>query len=159
MGSQALAAGAVAPALYLCGSITQDPRTVEWRREVAAALADTEIVILDPCRGKDPKDWSVGGLEGVNVPYEQGGYVARDFSDIRRSRAVLAYWPSDPGRQSVGTWMELGYCVGIGVPFVFVNEDHANPVSPGWHPFVYKNAARVFHDLRSGLAYVRYLFA
>ena len=70
--------------LYLCGPITDEPYTREWREEVKRQLRTTRINCLDPLRGKA----SIKGLGfRSNIPAHL--FVARDWMDVRHSQLVL----------------------------------------------------------------------
>lgn len=81
--------------------------------------------------------------------------MGRDLWDIRRSDILLLHWWGDPGRQSIGTWVELGYAKACGKAIVVV--DSTPSYQAVRHPFVYRNADAVFDDLDMGLDYIRYL--
>jgi len=70
------------PLVYLCGTITQDPKHLEWRKQATAMLADYGIDTLNPVRGKNPSDWRKDGLDSVNTPYAKGGFVPQDRMDV-----------------------------------------------------------------------------
>lgn len=145
------------PSVYLIGSITRDPVCVEWRREAARLLQPAGIVILDPCRGKDPREWSPDGMDAKDCIYGDGAFVPRDLLDLRRAWACLFHWPKDPGRQSLGSWMEFGSVAmpydGPRKPVVFSDpEGHLSR-----HPFVYRHAAKVTRSLEQACEYVRWL--
>lgn len=139
--------------VYLCGTMTQDPKCFKWRDTVKDALKGTGIECLCPTRNKDPKEWSANGFEGKGTIYDNGAYVARDLSDILDSKAILLVWWGEPGRQSIGTWIEMGYALAHRIPIVVV--DMTKEYTK--HPFIYKNAAATFDNLEDGITYLRWL--
>ena len=145
------------PLVYLCGTITPDPIHNEWRKVAERELADYDIGVLSPVRGKDPADWSKDGMGGKNVPYDNGGYLARDRRDVERCDVLLLVMLKGmlPVRQSIGTWCEWGWATILGKPAVAVTDvpEVAN------HPFIYRQAAKVCHTLDDGIAYVEFLLS
>ncbi len=141
------------PSVYLCGTMNDNPKCIEWRKQATDFLAKAGISVLDPCRKKGQKEWSTNGFEGPGTIYDHGAFVARDDTDIQNCQALLMYWWGEPGRQSVGTWMELGYAKAFGKPMVVVDITDTYLK----HPFVYKNSAAMFKDLDSGLKYLDWL--
>ena len=140
--------------VYLCGTVTPDPKHLQWRDQVVERFAETNIMPLSPVRGKDPKNWTKDGLEGVgDVPYSDGGFVPRDMYDVRRADALLVYFMEAPERQSLGTWIEFGWADAWGKPIVVCST--LNEVIK--HPFIYKRACRVVSDLESACDYLEFL--
>lgn len=141
------------PLVYLCGTITQDPKHLEWRKQATAMLADYGIDTLSPVRGKNPNDWRKDGLDSTNTPYASGGFVARDKRDVARCDAVLlAFWePLD--RQSIGTWWEAGWASEMGKPIVVCSE-LPEVVE---HPFVWRQAAKICPTLDDAVEYLVFL--
>lgn len=144
------------PLVYLCGTITPDPKYLNWRVEATERLHALDIKVLNPVRWKNPEDWTADGLEGTSdVPYSEGGFVARDQLDIERADALLLRFMDEPGRQSIGTWTEFGMAVEQRKMIVVVS-DLPTVVK---HPFVYKLATRVVATLDEGVRYLDFLFA
>ena len=143
------------PLVYLSGTITKDPKHLEWRKWAEAVLSEHDIGVLSPVRGKNPEDWTKDGLNGsACTAYSGGAFVFRDRRDLERCNAVLLYFPESPGRQSIGTWAEFGYAVwGLGKPVVVVSE---LPEVIG-HPFVYRLAAKVVPTLEEAIDYLVFL--
>lgn len=141
--------------VYLCGSITPDPKCNSWRERAIQQLTESGIKVIDPCRGQDPSEFSKNGLEGIGAIYDNGGYVGRDLKDVLAADLVLCVWWGDPQRQSVGTWFELGWARANGKDVVFVDltDDES---SPRKHPFIYRNSTAVFLSLKNGLRYVEW---
>lgn len=143
------------PIVYLCGTITKDPKHLIWRKAATQALAVLGVGTLSPVRGKEPNDWRPDGLEAIQPTiYSHGGFVPRDLMDLENCDAVLLYFADPCQRQSIGTWFELGYAVRLGVPVVVVSD--LPDVKE--HPFVWRHAARVCQTLNEGLEYLRFLF-
>ena len=142
------------PLVYLCGTITQNPKHLEWRKQATAMLADYGIDTLNPVRGKNPSDWRKDGLDSVNTPYAKGGFVPRDRMDVllRCDALLLGFWePLD--RQSIGTWWEAGWADSKGKPIVVCSE-LPEVVE---HPFVWRQAAKVCATLEDGVEYLAFL--
>ena len=132
--------------VYLCGSITTDPRCLEWRERVCSHFVDSyDVEIVDPCRKKNSDEWTPDGFEAASTVYADGAFLARDRRDIEKCDVLLLCWWGDPGRQSIGTWCEFGWATAIGKPVVFVDltEDGYNLR----HPFVYRQVAAKFRSL------------
>jgi len=157
------------PSVYLCGSITKDPKCFGWRDEADSLLSHwpeednvievrllepTFLTVLDPCRGKQQNEWTDDGLEAIDCIYSNGAFVSRDRRDVKGCDVLLCCWWGDPGRQSIGTWMEFGWASAWEKPIVFVDltEDKYNTK----HPFVYKQSEH-FGNLEDGCAYIRWL--
>ena len=139
------------PKIYLCGTITADPKYIHWRTLLPAALPDVEF--LNPLRGKST--FSQDGLQQAeDAPYSEAGFVTRDLQDIDAADAVLLRMQDIPQRQSIGTWFEFGYAHGLGIPVVVVATDYTIVD----HPFVKRFATEVFSTLDEAAAYFRFLF-
>ena len=137
--------------VYLAGTITTDPKHIEWRDFLTAKLAEYDINAISPIRDKDPSDWTDDGYEGKSdLPYANGGYVERDLYDIRRSDIVLVNALYMPDRQSIGTWFEFGYAISKGIPVIVV----ADAPMITKHPFVYKHAAKIVSSVDEALNYI-----
>jgi hypothetical protein len=105
--------------VYLCGPITGQPVDSLWRDAASAMLAGRGIQTLNPLRGKKPED-----IGNVGLSYK--GQLAapeiadRDRLDIEASDVILAHFPYEPPRQSIGSWMEIGAAaIGYKKPVVF----------------------------------------
>jgi len=143
------------PYVYLGGTITPQAKHLDWRMEAADALSP-DIVTISPVRGKDPEDWTQDGLNSLGpATYEDGGFVARDLRDIKRSDALLVMFQDIPTRQSLGTWVEYGYAHALGKPIVVVATHH----TIAKHPFIYRLAAKVCPTLDDGIEYLKFLLA
>ena len=144
------------PLVYLCGTITPNAIHRDWRDAAEWELADYGIGCLSPVRGKNPADWTPDGLEGkASVAYSNGGFVARDRRDVERCDALLLAFTKDmdPGRQSLGTWCELGWATAWNIPVV-VWTDMPEIEK---HPFIYRQAAKVCGTLDEALEYLEFL--
>jgi len=141
---------------YLCGTITPDPKHLDWREDAEDLLLEYGIQALSPVRGKDPSDWSNDGLEGKNgLPYDNGGFVGRDLRDVKRCDAVLVYFQQQVERQSIGTWVEFGWADMLGNPIIVCSE-LPEVVK---HPFVYKRATRIEPTLDGACNYLKFLLS
>jgi len=139
--------------VYLAGTITTDKRHIEWRDKIVAELAQCDIDAISPIRDKDPSQWTKDGYEvDENLPYANGGYVARDLYDIRRSDIIILNALHMPDRQSIGTWFEFGYAVAIEVPVIVVANDDIITK----HPFVYKNAVKTVNTIDKAVEFVKF---
>ncbi|HUU93700.1 MAG TPA: dATP/dGTP diphosphohydrolase domain-containing protein [Phycisphaerae bacterium] len=138
---------AARPCVYLSGPITGEPADWAWRKEAARLLAACDLGVLDPLRDAEHGEVSGNGglLRGEPVPADR---AHRDLQDVRRAAGVLAHFPYLPGRQSVGTLMELGMAAAIGKPVVLVADGDMAA-----HPFV-RAFARVAPTLAEGVALV-----
>ena len=135
------------PAVYLSGPITGEPADWVWRKQAARLLAACGLGVLDPLRDAEHGDVSGNGglLRGEPVPADR---AHRDLGDVRQSVAVLAHFPYNPARQSIGTLMELGMAAAMGKPVVLVADGDMAA-----HPFV-RAFARVAPTLAEGVALV-----
>ena len=147
------------PLVYLCGTITKEPRHLEWREDAEEYLALHGIGVLSPVRNKDPEDWTEGGLDGrVGAVYAGGAFVERDERDLKICDAVLLYFPAHacPTRQSIGTWAEFGLAAlagGLGKPVVVVTD----LPEVARHPFIYRRAAKITSSFDEALEYLVFL--
>jgi hypothetical protein len=93
--------------VYLCGPITGQEIDYEWREIATANFARYGIRTLNPLRGKTRSDVSNQGLsyKGQLAAPE---IASRDEMDIKVSDCVLAHFPYEPFRQSIGSLMEMG---------------------------------------------------
>lgn len=154
------------PTVYLCGTITRDPKFLNWRREAEEKLEAWGIRSLSPVRGKNPDDWKANGLDtdkpripggGYARPviYSNGGFVPRDKYDVKRCDAVLlAFWEA-PDRQSIGTWWEAGWASAWDKPIVVCSQ-LPEVVE---HPFVWRQVARICPTLDEGIEYLAFLLS
>jgi len=137
--------------VYLSGTISADPKTHRWRREAARLLASH--MCISPMRGKDPAKISASGLES-DVPVSL--FVRRDLADIRGCDVLLLYFPRDicpNGRQSIGTWAELGVAIERRMPIVVVSDDP----SVTQHPFLKIYAAAIVGTLKEAVKVIDWL--
>ena len=145
------------PLVYLCGTITSDPKYLEWRKDAARLLLGHGIGSLDPVRGKNPCDWGKDGLvtDKDQVIYANGGFVPRDKRDVMRSDALLLGFWEPPDRQSIGTWCEFGWATAWDIPIVVCSE-LPEVVE---HPFIWRQAAKVCATLEEGVEYLAFLLS
>jgi hypothetical protein len=151
--------------VYLAGTITADQKYLDWRVEVAEEFRKWGIQSLNPCRGKDPKDWRYDGLDAntVGLVYSNGGFVARDERDIQRADVLLLVFMADlaPARQSIGTFSEFGFAHGLSVARgrtlpVVVASDMPEVVE---HPFIQQWATRVEPTVERAVSYIKFLLS
>ena len=137
--------------VYLAGPITTDDKHISWRKDVENRLRAYDIRAISPIRDKDPSDWTNDGYEGKShLPYANGGYVARDLFDIKRSDIILINMLDVPDRQSIGSWFEFGYAYACDIPTVIVADD---PMI-NKHPFVYKTATKLVKSIDEAIEYI-----
>ena len=142
------------PTVYLCGTITQDPKHLEWRKRAKIELTKADIGTISPVRGKSPTDWQKDGLDSIYPTiYDNGCFVPRDERDVRRCDAMLVYFIDKGDRQSIGTWIEVGWAQDLNIPFVVVSELQ----EVVQHPFIWKKAARICPTLDDALEYIKFL--
>jgi len=92
------------PTVYLCGTITPDPKHLRWRETAEQVLARVGIIAVNPIRGKNPSDWTKDGMNAIQPTiYDRGGFVDRDERDVKRADAILLNFPEPLERQSLGT--------------------------------------------------------
>lgn len=125
--------------MYLCGSIVKNPLSMAWRDFVYDELTSRNVLVLDPCRGKTVEDLDANGFDCPG-PMQGGGFVYRDLIDIKASQVLLMMWWGDPGRQSIGTWWELGYANALGKTLVIADPNY----QIADHPFVAQLASQVY---------------
>ena len=137
---------------YLGGTITDDPLTWEWRATSTKYLEDRDIKVLNPLRGIDLK--SIGD-EGFRATTPMCLSTLRDWMDLDQSDIVLCNLTFVPERQSIGTFMELGYAVANKIPFIVVS-NHERIIA---HPFITETAVQVLSDLEEALAAVVFILS
>jgi hypothetical protein len=106
--------------VYLCGPITGRREDYDWRAWVSRQFKGLKVHIetLDPLRGKSLSAISNQGLSYLGelaVPK----FANRDKTDIQLADAILAHFPYEPPRQSIGSWMEMGAAaIGMDKPVI-----------------------------------------
>lgn len=138
--------------VYLAGSITADPRTHRWREEAEVILGALGHVVYSPMRLKDPSSFTPDGLKSSEPP---SLFVERDEQDILACDVVLmnTLGVETIGRQSIGTWAELGLARAYRKPVVVV-ADHPQVTA---YPFISKWASIVVPTLAEGCKWVDWL--
>jgi len=136
--------------VYLCGAITSNPYTWEWRKAAEEWFDDRGMSTLNPLRGKMVQN--IDGL-GFNSNIPAKHFVPRDLSDVENCDAVLCNLLFIPDRQMIGSLMEIGAATALEVPFVVVAV-HEHIVK---HPFIYVNAIDIVPTLEEGMEIVRFL--
>jgi hypothetical protein len=109
--------------VYLCGPITGDHIDHEWRNCATAHLVTRgRIRVLDPLRGKEPRCIENQGLfyKGVLASVILGD---RDAADIKQADLILAHFPYNPPRQSIGSLMEMGMAHAWGKPIILCSPE------------------------------------
>ena len=108
--------------VYLCGPITGQEVDYLWRQAATAVFQQNGIKVLDPLRGKHRDQISDLGLsyKGQLAAPE---IADRDQMDVQEADVILAHFPYDPPRQSIGSLMEMGAAaIGYGKPVVLCTE-------------------------------------
>ena len=103
--------------VYLCGPITGVTRDYDWRYEATQYLTNHGIRTLNPLRGKTPEYISNDGLS-YKGQLASPEIADRDRMDIDEADVILAHFPYDPPRQSIGSLMEMGMAHAKGKPVV-----------------------------------------
>lgn len=138
--------------VYAAGTISNDPESLSWRERAADLLDFDDVCFLSPTRGPDHGNLLDNGLDIVDPLLGGGNFVGRDLSDLRRADIVLFYWPGCPGRQSIGSFFELGIAYATGKTIVVVDSSDDRLVSR--HPFIARLASAVFNTLDDGCDYI-----
>lgn len=130
--------------VYLCGSMTKDERHARWREEAEARLAMHGIGVLSPMRKETLQDEA--GLTGC---HDAKVSVARDLKDLAECDVVLinTLGIETLGRQSIGTWCEMGLAAAMGKPILVIG-DHFMVTG---HPFVQTFAMKVCASLANAI--------
>ena len=135
--------------VYLCGPITGEPCDYHWREAAMEYLVSKGIACLDPLRGKHIKD-----VENQGLSYK--GQLAapeiadRDEQDIHDADLILAHFPYDPDRQSIGSLMEMGAAaIGLKKPVVLCTTE---PVFRD-HLFC-RNFTTIFSEFQAALDFI-----
>jgi nucleoside 2-deoxyribosyltransferase len=108
--------------VYLCGPITGQDVDYLWRQAATAVFQQNGIKVLDPLRGKHRDQ--IGGL-GLSYKGQLAApeIADRDQMDVQEADVILAHFPYDPPRQSIGSLMEIGAAaIGYGKPVVLCTE-------------------------------------
>lgn len=104
--------------VYLCGPITGQEVDYTWRAAATAMLQAHGIRTLDPLRGKHRDQISDLGL-GYRGQLAAPEIADRDQMDVQEADVILAHFPYNPPRQSIGSLMEMGAAaIGYGKPVV-----------------------------------------
>jgi len=141
------------PRCYLAGPIAGQTyeRANDWRIAAGLQLRSHGIEPLSPMRGKENLEGQVIGSEGYDdyLVTTAQGFTTRDFSDIRRSSAVLMnLLPAGSGRTSIGSMIEVGYTHALGIPLI-VDEENIH-----YHAMLRATADVVTASLDEAVIYV-----
>lgn len=136
--------------IYLCGSMTQDKQHAAWREEAAIRLSMEGHGCLSPMRKEELQD--AAGLSGI---HDARVSVARDVMDLKNADIVLinVLGIESLGRQSIGTWCEMGIAASMGLPIVLIADA---PAVLG-HPFVQAFATKVVPTMKEALDVILWL--
>jgi len=134
------------PRIYLAGTISEDERTFQWRKDATALLEMYSIEAIDPMRNVDLGSLANEGL-CANIPQET--YFARDLSDISRCCAMIVnlLYADSINRPSIGTYFEIGYAYAYGIPVVVISDDPST-IS---HPFIRLPAMGIVETLEEAI--------
>jgi hypothetical protein len=152
--------------IYLAGTISEDPKHLEWRTLLTETFKNTHHTIVSPMRFQNPEQFTKDGLHDKSVP--DSFFVATDYSDVANADVVfLVYWKNSPGktfaevdsgapcckerRQSIGTWAEFGIATFLHIPTIVVTDDP----DVADHPFSLRKSAIVCETVEEGLSYLR----
>lgn len=97
--------------VFLAGSIEQG-KAVDWQSVLAAKLIDLNVQFLNPRRKAWDSSWPQDPTPGT--PFNQ--QVTWELNGIESSDLVVFYF--DPKTTSPITLLELGLCLGKGIPVV-----------------------------------------
>lgn len=103
--------------VYLCGPITGVTRDYDWRYEATQYLTNHGVRCLSPLRGKQADQISNHGLS-YKGQLASPEIADRDRMDIDEADVILAHFPYDPPRQSIGSLMEMGMAHAKGKPVI-----------------------------------------
>lgn len=81
-------------ALFLAGGISDCP---DWQADVAAALQDLDVAVLNPRRAAFP----------VRDPHAEAEQVAWEYRHLRAASHVMFWFPASPSHQPIALY-ELG---------------------------------------------------
>jgi len=117
------------PYAYLAGKMSglSYQRSIAWRKQLAEML-EPAFTVLSPMRGQA----KIGFEDACAGACNSGFELTRDITDIERSDVIVArFGLNEP--VSFGTGVELGTCIPLRKPVVFVFEPGDNLLQ---HPFV-----------------------
>ena len=103
--------------VYLCGPITGQEVDYVWRQHATLMLDQRGIRCLNPLRGKHLDAISNHGLS-YKGQLASPEIADRDRMDIDEADLILAHFPYDPPRQSIGSLMEMGMAHAKGKPVI-----------------------------------------
>ncbi len=135
--------------VYLAGTISKDPKHLEWRKEIERTLDWTVHDVVSPLRFQDPTQFTEGGLHDKSIP--DSFFVATDMHDVRRCDIVFLVFWRNSGRQSVGTWAEFGIAADHNKVIIVVTDDP----DVADHPFILRRAAVVVSTIEVGMSYLK----
>lgn len=147
---QGIARGTV----YLAGPITHAGSyegATDWREQVSAWMRDLRIHTYSPMRGKTflADDWNLKGDGSYDhVLSTPAGIVGRDRLDVTRCDVMLAYFPVETEKASIGTAIEYGWASMLNTPIVTVRE----PGSVHDHAMLNQLSTYIVSDLEEGVA-------
>lgn len=137
--------------IYLCGTISTDPRTHSWRGALAERIRLAGHVPLNPMRYQNPETFSADGLSDASTP--SSFFWKVDKGDLLRADVlVLVFWKGLK-RQSIGTWAELGIASTRGIPILVVTDDP----NVRDHPAIQQEAAIVIETVTEAWEWLRKL--
>lgn len=122
--------------VYLGGSITKDPKHLNWRGTMQEQLMLAGHRALSPMRGKDSTRL---GEKGLTSDIDPMLFCERDRMDVERADVVISAYFAGLPRQSLGTWVEAGWAIWLHRPWIVYTDDP----DVRFHPFVKKWAAAV----------------
>jgi nucleoside 2-deoxyribosyltransferase len=138
--------------VYLSGPITKDPYCSSWRQDTEKWFHDRNIRTLNPLRETYLSKIGELGLGGAEPSCL---VVKRDLIDIQKSNALLINLLYIPERQCVGSFIEVGFAVAKGIPFVVVTTSDTLLR----HSFVKHLPIKIESTLEEGMESVRFLLS
>ncbi len=140
------------PRAYLAGKMSglSYDTCMDWRNDLAKLLVPA-FEILSPMRGQDPASFAEACAGACNSSFE----MTRDLNDIERCDVMIARFARGES-VSFGTGVELGTCIPLRKPVVFVFEEG------DWllgHPFVQAFPRGIItHSLEDAAYYLHSMF-
>ncbi len=134
--------------IYLAGSVTPNPKHLNWRKDAETFLHQSGFRPINPVRFQSPAHWDALGLTDATVP--PSFLVDADLSDVRQCDAMLLVFWKGLARQSIGSWFEFATAANAGKPVVIVTDDP----DIATHPFIQRRASIVVSTVEEGLDWI-----
>ena len=144
--------------VYLAGPMATRTygECVDWRDKMRE-LCETHIRFLSPLRGLEYF------METEELPLEVDGdimnrgaaIIAKCRMDVRRADAVVAYFPDENQRTSIGSMVEIGWADMLQTPVIVIRSDKEMAHD---HPFVEHLAGWTVDSIEEAAAVLNVLF-